>query len=115
MRSDSIAATPRGGVITRDGVIGVNESRRSAASALDEIDAPDDLRLEHLAVVAALDDLVAAVDRFLERTSALDDGAFATAVAEESGLEALAQTVGRACATLDGRISDLGYEADIRC
>lgn len=115
MRTESIAATPRAGEITRDGVIGVNEARRRAAAALEALEPPDEARPEHLALSSSLTQLVEAVDVFLASTGDLDTEGFADAVATAGDLQSLSQAVGRACQVMSNRAIDLGVEADIRC
>ena len=47
MRTDSIAATPRAGAVSRAAVIEVNEVRRTAVEALEAMDPPIDAAPEH--------------------------------------------------------------------
>lgn len=115
MRSESIEATPPAGRITRDGVMAVNESRRAAAAALDELVPPDEVVPEHLALVTALEDLVRAVDAFLDGTADSTDESFVDAVNSGSELQRLAGRVGMACDSLERRAAELGVAADIRC
>lgn len=115
MRSEGVAATPRGNAITVDGVIGVNEARRTALEALESISPPSEVRPEHLAVVTALRDMVTGVDDFLADADTSDPAAFESAVVNAPGLPALAQRVALACGALADRSAALGTPVDIRC
>lgn len=115
MRSDGVAATPRGNAVTVEGVVGVNEARRTALSALEEIVPPTEVRPEHLALTTALQDMVVGVDEFLAGADTSDAAAFEAAVVNAPGLPALAQRVALACGALADRAVALGYPVDIRC
>lgn len=115
MRSESIAATPRGRAVTPAGVGGVNEARRAAADRLDAMDPPPEVAPEHLALVAALTDLVGAVDVFLGEQAGADPEAFEAAVDGAVSIAGLAERVATACSTIDRRAAELGIDADIRC
>jgi hypothetical protein len=115
MRTESITATPIDGGITRAAVVGVNEARRTGRERLTGITAPEELRLEHLALVTTLGDLVAAVDAFLADTAILDATAFATAASAASDLDVLVGRVSAACAALDARMVALGLTGRVQC
>ena len=115
MREDSIAVTPRAGAVVRDGVVAVNEARRSAAEALDELSPPDEVAPEHRALEGALAELVTATDLLLAETEGLDAEAFEEHVRGAQHLQSIAERVGLACNNLEARLADLGVEAAIRC
>lgn len=115
MRRDSLAATPRGAAVTRDGVAEVNEARRAAVTTLEGVEVPDPVRPEHMALLGALRDMVKATDALLASLSNADSAAFEAAVTQAGDLAATAQRVGLACTALDRRASALGVDVDIRC
>ncbi len=115
MRSDSIAAAPRRGTVTVDGVTGVTDARAIAVAALMAMVPPSQVAPEHAALLGALGDLVTAGDEFMVANRELDAASFEAAVLAATDIDFVVRRVGAACEALARRAVDLAVEADIRC
>jgi hypothetical protein len=115
MRTDSIAALPNPSTPTRDGVANVNAARQRAIVDLEQLAPPTEVRPEHAALILAISNLVTAGEDFLTTAQGLTDGEFAQAVRSATGIDEAARRVASACDAMQGRATELGYVAGIRC
>jgi hypothetical protein len=76
---------------------------------------PEELGVEHDALVITMRALSEETSRFIADTAGLDADAFADALASTGELTLLAESVGRACRALQEKASSMGHTADLRC
>jgi hypothetical protein len=115
MRTNSIAALPNPATPTPDAVAAVNSARRDAASELNRLIPPSEVRPEHAALLLAVSDLAAAGEAFLADASGMTGAEFTEAIQGAIGIDDNAQRVQVACDAMQRRATELGYTSEITC
>ncbi|MEX0826952.1 MAG: hypothetical protein WD184_09420 [Acidimicrobiia bacterium] len=115
MTRASFEALPPGAAPTHEQVVEVVDARRTALAAIAALAPPDELEPEHLVLIAALKELVAAGEAFLAETAGLTPESFSEALLASNGIDALAERVTSACDAVRRQAEGLGYIVSLAC
>ncbi|MEX1207915.1 MAG: hypothetical protein WEE36_04800 [Acidimicrobiia bacterium] len=115
MTRDSFEALPPGAAPTHEQVAEVVDARRTALAAIEALAPPDQLEPEHLVLIAAFEDLIAAGQSFLADTAGLGSESFGEALLASSEIDALANRVTSACDAVRRQAEGLGYVVSLAC
>jgi hypothetical protein len=115
MTRDTFEALPPGAAPTHEQVVEVVDARRRALAAIRDLAPPGDIEPEHLVVISALEDLVAAGDAFLAETATMTPDGFLEALNASVEIDVLADRVTSACDAVRVRAESLGYIVSLAC
>lgn len=115
MTRDSFEALPPGAAPTHEQVAEVVDARRTALAAIEALAPPDELEPEHLVLIVAFEELVAAGDAFLADTAGLAPVSFGEALLASNDIDTLAERVTSACDAVRRQAAGLGYVVSLAC